>query len=112
MSATPSADYDAPRLVDEDLLWEYLDQHMNANGATPQVAGIDASGTPFLAWLDEEGGDCVGLRVVRLLMEDGGTTSTPTEVEAPAQGCTSALAFPVQVVANRVIPPAKTGGAS
>ena len=87
------------RLADEDLLWEYLDEHLNANGATPQVAGIDADGTPFLAWLDEEGGDCVGLRVVRLLVEDGGTTSRPSPIEAPAQGCTSALAYPALVAA-------------
>lgn len=102
-----SADYDVPRLVDEDLLWEYLDEYLNANGATPQVAGVDAKSTPFLAWLDEEGGDCVGLRVVRLLVDDGGVTSSLTDVEAPAQGCTSTLVYPVQIVSTSVTSPDK-----
>ena len=103
---THPADYDVPRIFDEDRLWEYLDEHLNANGEPPQVAGIDAHGTPFLAWLDEEGGDCVGLRLVRLLPDDGGTTSAPTATEAPAQGCATALVYPVQIVAaTRVTPP-------
>lgn len=85
-------------LADEDLLWSYLDEYLNANGATPQVAGIDAHDIPFMAWLDEEGGDCVGLRVVRLLPDDGNATSSPTRVEAPAQGHTSALFYPILIV--------------
>lgn len=94
--ATPAENH-VPRLPDEDALWSYLDEYLNANGALPQVSGCDAQGTLFLAWLDEEGGDCVGLRVLRLLVDDGEATCTPTAVEAPAQGFTSTLTFPVLI---------------
>ena len=88
------------RLPNEHLLWDYLDEYLNANGATPQVVGIDHTETPFLAWLDEEGGDCLGLRVVRLLLDDGGVTSSLSAIEIPAQGCTSELTYPVQIMSR------------
>ena len=86
------------RLVAEHLLFSLLDEDMNANGIVPQVAGYDAHGIPFFAWLDEEGGDCVGLRVIRLLEDDGGTSSTPSAVEFPKQGETTSLVYPIRVL--------------
>ena len=70
------------------LLFSYLDEYLNANGATPQVAGLDAHHTPFVAWLNEEGGDCVYLTVTRLVEDDGGTFSRTSE-ETPGQGQSS-----------------------
>jgi hypothetical protein len=92
--------YHVAKFNEEHMLFSYLDEYMNANGQTPQVAGVDHEGDPFIAWLDEEGGDCVGLRVVRLVQEDGGTTSSPAQVEAPLQGHTSGLVYPVKVVSS------------
>lgn len=84
-------------VADEHLLFSYLDEYLNANGVEPHLAGTDATGAPFLAWLDEEGGDCVGLRVARLVPNDGGATESPT-AEAPGQGQVSSLTYPVTIL--------------
>lgn len=85
-------------LTDEHLLFSYLDEYLNANGATPHVAGFDLDGQPFMAWLDEEGGDCVGLRVCRLLRVQDGLAESPGIVEAPEPGLPTNLAYPITIL--------------
>lgn len=94
---TTSTDYVGLRLADEHLLFSLLDEHMNANGIEPHVAGLDAEGAPFVAWLNESGGDEVYLTVTRLVVDDGAVTEH-TEQETPGQGQTTSLAYPVVVL--------------
>ena len=84
-------------ITDEHLLYSYLDEYMNANGIEPHLAGVDADGTPFLAWLNEEGGDSIYLTVTRLVVDDGGVTEHTVE-EAPRQGESTSLVYPIQVI--------------
>lgn len=81
----------------EDDLFEYLDRSLNANGLIPQMSGYDKDGQPFMAWLDEDGGDSVVMLVTRLTINDGGTTSLPvTEyVDQPIR--TTDDAYPVSM---------------
>lgn len=102
-NVTPEVDH-ILTLADEDLLFSFLDENLNANGATPHIAGVDADGDPFMAWLDEEGGDCVGLRVCRLLGSADGGAESPSIVEAPWQGQATGLAYPVHVIDVRSSP--------
>lgn len=90
---------DALTMANENDLFSYLDEYLNANGQTPHLAGVDNDFIPFIAWLNEEGGDCVYLNVTRLVEEDGGATSRTSE-ETPGQGQTSSLAYPVTVLAE------------
>lgn len=82
----------ATSIHNEHTLFGFLDEYLNANGATPRVAGQDAKGTPFLAWLNEEGGGLVSLMVLHLVTEDGGVTEIPTQGEAPS------LVYPVVIL--------------
>lgn len=84
-------------LENEHLLFSYLDEYMNANGVTPRLSGQDSEGTPFLAWLNEEGGDSVYLTVARLVTQDGGT-SEQIMTDVPSQGDTSLLVYPVAIM--------------
>lgn len=81
----------------EDDMYSYLEEYMNANGKIPQVAGVDDDRTPFLAWLNESGGDSTFLRVLRLV--DQGEWSRPEE-ETPSQGTVSSLVYPVVIVGD------------
>jgi hypothetical protein len=85
---------------DEGTLFEFLDEYLNANGAAPRVSGQDSEGTPFLAWLNEEGGDLTYLTVARLVTEDGGIRDRLI-TEIPVQGETSSLVYPVVIVDRR-----------
>lgn len=85
------------QLNSEDLLFDILDEVLNANGVVPQLAGVDSENTPFIAWLDESGGDCVIMSVTRLIPSDDGCTSYTAE-ETPGQGETTSLVYPVTVL--------------
>lgn len=97
-SASQKDEKDHVVMPDEGLLFEFLDEHLNANGAQPEVVGYDRDHRAFFAWLDEEGGDCVGLRVCVLGPHEGrAEVSAPGEIEAPGQGEVSSLRYPVLV---------------
>lgn len=88
---------DNPVASDEHMLFSYLDEYLNANGQEPKVVGYDANDRAFMAWLDEEGGDSVGLRVCVLIPYQGqAEVSVPGPVEAPGQGEVTNLRYPVR----------------
>lgn len=103
----PSGDErEALTLTDEHLLFSYLDEYLNANGAQPEVIGYDSDDRAFFAWLDEEGGDCVGLRVCVLGPHEGrAEVSAPGEIEAPGQGEVSSLRYPIRITDRRTDSP-------
>jgi len=54
--AKPEQEVAASEGVDKDALWAALDA-LNVAGEEPTIAGVDAEGRAFLAYLAEEGGD-------------------------------------------------------
>lgn len=89
-------------MPNEHLLFSYLDEYLNANGATPEVVGYDRDHRSFFAWLDEESGDSVGLRVCLLVPFEGqAEVSRPGEVESPGQGEVSSLRYPILILVGK-----------
>lgn len=89
---------DGISLPDEDHLFSFLDEHLNANGEQPEIVGYDRDRRAFFAWLDEVGGDDVGLRVCVLGPHEGrAEVSAPGKIEAPGQGEVSSLRYPVVI---------------
>lgn len=88
---------------DEGDMFKFLDQHMNANGIEPSLAGLDNDDIPFIAWLDEDGGDSVTLRVLRLDGSNSAEVCLPSEIQTPSQGQTSTLVYPVTVLERVVV---------
>jgi hypothetical protein len=57
------------RIDDADVLLDLLND-LNENGHTPEISGLDRFGTPYMAWLNEVGGDEVHPFAARLEGED------------------------------------------
>lgn len=76
---------------DVHMLHSWLDEYLNANGQQPWASGYDKNGVPIMVWLDEEGGDSVIMRAVKLWSE-ASEVSNPTEL-SPSED----LEFPIVV---------------